>query len=182
MSSLTRATTDADPLVAETAATAVASAGRDHGAATTRYSTIDKVLILKEVSLFKAIPHETLAAFAALLAERWVAAGERIFAKGELGDCLYVVASGRVRIHDGDSTFKVRCARDFFGELSLLDAKPRSASASALEPTYLLRLDQTDFYSLLSEQSEIAHAINRALCQMVRSANASLASSAKGLS
>jgi hypothetical protein len=173
VSSLTRAAADPDPLVAETAALALVAANAGgHAAAAGQFSTIDKVLVLKDVSLFKSIPHEVLAHVAALLTDRWVAAGETVFAKGDLGDCLYVIALGRVRIHDGERTFKVLDARNFFGELSLLDAEPRSASVSAIEQSHLLRLGQADFYSLLSEQPEITHAINRALCGMVRSANA----------
>ncbi len=171
---LTRAAADPEALVAETAAAALsAMSGGGSDATTPSYSTIDKVLILRDVSLFKAIPHEVLASVAMLLTDRWAAPGERIFQKGDLGDCLYVIASGRVRVHDGDRTFKVLEARGFFGELSLLDTEPRSASVSAVEPAHLFRLGQADFYSLLSEQPTITHAINRALCQMVRSANAS---------
>jgi hypothetical protein len=172
--SLTRAATDPEPLVAETAAAALCAVGGGGSDATTpRYSTIDKVLVLRDVSLFQSIPHEVLASVAMLLTDRWAAPGEKIFEKGDLGDSLYVIASGRVRVHDGDRTFKLLDARSFFGELSLLDTEPRSASVSAVEPAHLFRLGQTDFYSLLSEQPTITHAINRALCQMVRSANAS---------
>jgi hypothetical protein len=171
---LTRAATDPDTLVAETAAAALAAINAGVcDAATPQYSTIDKVLVLRDVSLFKSIPHEVLASVAMLLTDRRAAPGERIFEKEDLGDCLYVIASGRVRVHDGDRTFKVLDARNFFGELSLLDTEPRSASVSAVEQTHLFRLGQADFYSLLSEQPNITHAINRALCQMVRSANGS---------
>jgi CRP-like cAMP-binding protein len=60
-----------------------------------------------------------------------------------------------------------------FGELSLLDAQPRAASATAVERTHLFRLAQSDFYALMSERPDITHAINRALCAMVRAADAS---------
>ena len=48
--------------------------------------TIERVLILKKVVIFEAIPHEVLVGIASLLTEHWVAAGERIFNKGEHGD------------------------------------------------------------------------------------------------
>ena len=172
---LTRAAKDPDHLVAETAVAALRAANEDKGAAPISefYLTIDKVLVLRSVSLFKAIPHEILAGVATLLTERWAEPGERIFEKGELGDCLYVIESGRVRVQDGDRILCHLEKHQFFGELSLLDAEPRSASVCAVERSHLFRLAQSDFYSLISERPEITHSINRVLCQMVRTANAS---------
>lgn len=174
LSVLRRASRDPSPLIAETAAAALRAANDAHATAAIaeRYLTIDKVLVLKNVSLFRAIPHEVLAGIATLLTERWAEPGERIFEKGELGDCLYVVESGQVRVQDGDRILGHLGKHEFFGELSLLDAEPRSASVFAAERSHFFRLAQSDFYSLISERSDITQAINRALCQMVRKANA----------
>jgi hypothetical protein len=169
---LERAAADTDALVAETANAVLGRSRPGATASGPAYLTIDKVAILRDVTLFRGIPHEVLAGVAALLVERWAEAGERIFARGEVGDCLYVVASGRVAVHDGERTLEHVGERQVFGELSLLDAKPRSASVTAVELTRLLRLSQADFYSLMGERPEITRAINRALCAMVRSANA----------
>ena len=117
---LSRAANDPDRLVSETAAAALNTANEG----TERYPTIGKVLMLRSVSLFKAIPHEILAGLATLLTDRWVEPGERIIEKGELGDCLYVIESGRVRVHDGDRILSYLQGHQFFGELSLLDAEP----------------------------------------------------------
>ena len=81
---------------------------------------VDKVVLLKRVTIFEAIPHEVLASVASLLTERWFAAGERIFDKGDLGDSLYVIGNGRVRVHDGELTLREMSKDEFFGELSLL--------------------------------------------------------------
>jgi hypothetical protein len=176
---LTRAAADPNGLVAETAAAALLPSNRDDDGATpggampARYLTIDKVVVLRDVRLFKAIPHQILSGVATLLTERWTAPGERIVEKGDLGDCLYIIASGRVRVHDGERTLRYLDKHQAFGELSLLDAEPRSASVSAVERTHLFRLAQADFYALMSERPEITQAINRVLCEMVRCANAS---------
>ena len=69
---------------------------------------------------------------------------------------------------DGDRVLRDYTTYEFFGELSLLDSEPRSASVVAVDPTQLLRLGQDDFYALMSERPEIARAINRALCGMIR--------------
>ena len=76
-------------------------------------------------------------------------------------------------MHDGDRVLAHLSKPEFFGELSLLDAEPRSASVTSVERSRLFRLAQADFYSLVSERPEITHAINRVLCRMVRKANAS---------
>ncbi|WP_437313681.1 cyclic nucleotide-binding domain-containing protein [Sorangium sp. So ce385] len=162
-----RAVNDPDPLVAETAAAQLGAPLKTAG-----YTTIDKVMVLHQANLFRAVPHQVLAGVAALLTEREVQPGERVVEKGELGDCLYVIASGRVRVHDGDRTFQQLGTHQVFGELSLLDASPRAASVTAVERTRLFRLEQGDFYALLSERPDMTRAINRALCAMVRAANA----------
>jgi hypothetical protein len=161
---------DSSSLVAETAA--ALRRAPDHAIAGPESLTIDRVVLLRNVGLFKEIPHEVLAGVAALLSERWVDAEERIFEKGDLGDCLYVIGSGRVRIHDGDYTLDYLQTHAVFGELSLLDAEPRSASVSAVERTHLFRLTQAAFYSLAGDRIEITRAINRVLCGKIRKANA----------
>ncbi len=173
IAALTRAVSDSNPLVAETAAAAgAASASADGEKALPRFPTIEKVIALREVGLFHAIPHQVLARVALLLAERWVASGELIIAKGDLGDCLYVIESGRVKVHDGDHVLGHLGQHQSFGELSLLDAEPRSASVSAVEPTHLFRLAQADFAALMAERPDIMQAVNRVLCHMVRHSNA----------
>jgi hypothetical protein len=170
---LGRAAAERDPLVAETAAAVLAasrqglsvpSAPADRPA----FITMDKVVLLKELSIFNAIPHEELVDVATLLADRWASPGERIVEQGEIGDCLYVIASGGVRVHDGERTLAQLKRKQFFGELSLLDAEPRAASVTATEDTHLFRLAQSDFYSLVADRPQIVQAINRGLCQMVR--------------
>lgn len=171
MEALTRAASEPDPCIADAAAEALAShlGGQvSGGPRPARYSIPSKVAILKQVSLFRAIPHEDLVGVASLLADHRAVAGEQIFEKGELGDCLYVLASGRVRVHDGDRTLGLLGENEFFGELSLLDVERRAASVSALEETHLFRLEQADFYALIAERPQIVRAVNRALCQMLR--------------
>jgi hypothetical protein len=169
---LTRAAADSDACVAEAAAEVLVASNPDWSdprlAEPPEYSIPSKVAILANVTLFRAIPHEELVGLASLLTDRSAMAGETVFEKGQLGDCLYVIASGEVRVHDGARTLGRLGPRQFFGELSLLDAEPRAASVSALERTHLFRLEQADFYSLLAERPHMVRAINRALSRMLR--------------
>jgi hypothetical protein len=173
---LKAALSDTEPLVAEIAAATLEASQRNGdnqiGKTPVPSTTIDKVLILKTVSIFEEIPHEELVGIASLLERRVFQQGDDIFEKGDVGDCLYVVESGRVNVHDGDRTFRHMGPNGFFGELALLDSKPRSATVTAVEPTSLFRLAQDDFYALMSEQPGISRSINRALCKIIRDLSA----------
>ena len=163
------ATRDPSPIVAQAARDNLEMArGGTNGAWLSRTSMIDKVSLLKAVSIFEAIPHEILLSVAALLTEHRLTSGEPIFNKGDPGDSLYVIREGCVRVHEGDRTLRQMSKCDFFGELSLLDSEPRAACVTAVEPTQVFRLAQDSFYALMSEQPVIARAINRELCRKLR--------------
>jgi CRP-like cAMP-binding protein len=77
-------------------------------------------------------------------------AGEILFKRGDPGDAFYVVESGRVRVftldeEENELTLNALGAGEAFGELALVDDRPRSASVAALEPTTLRRLQRGDF-------------------------------------
>ena len=131
-------------------------------------STIEKVIILKDVDLFAETPDELLAEVAGLLAEVEFAQGQAIFGKGDSGDSLYIIVSGEVRVHDGDYVINTLGESQVFGEMALLDPEPRMASATAETDALLLRLDQEPFYELMDTRSEVARGIIRVLSARLR--------------
>jgi CRP/FNR family transcriptional regulator, cyclic AMP receptor protein len=94
------------------------------------------------------------------------------YAKGELGDSLYIIITGKLRVDDDDHLLNYLDESDVFGEMALLDAEPRVASVTAVEPTHLLRLDQAPFYELIADRPEVAigllHVLTRHLRARVR--------------
>ena len=64
--------------------------------------TIEKAMVLNEVDLFSGLPGDLLSDMAAAAEEMDVPAGHAVTAKGERSSAMYVVASGRVRVHEGD--------------------------------------------------------------------------------
>lgn len=122
-------------------------------------STIEKVLILKGVSIFAATPDEILVDVTALLEEVELAAGQTLFEKGDIGACMYIVVDGRVRVHDGERTLDQLGEGDVFGEMAVLDAAPRVASVTGLEATRLLRLDQDALYDVMADRIEVVRGI-----------------------
>lgn len=128
----------------------------------------EKVSILKTVGIFADTPDDILSEVAVLLEEVDSQAGETVFAKGDMGTSMYIIVGGRVRVHDGERTLNHLGARDVFGEMALVDSQPRSASVTAVEDTWLLRLDQEAFYRLVDERSEVARGVIRVLSRHLR--------------
>ena len=131
-------------------------------------TTTERVTILKTVSIFAKTPDDILAEIASLLEEVPINAGETVFEKGEMGTSMYVIAGGRVRVHDGERTLNYLGECDVFGEMALVDSQPRSASVTAVEDTKLLRLDQDPFYRLMDERSEVSRGVIRVLSRHLR--------------
>jgi CRP/FNR family transcriptional regulator, cyclic AMP receptor protein len=130
--------------------------------------TLEKMLLLKSASLFSHVPEPILFEIASIVKDEIMLEGEQIIQKDDLGDCMYIIASGRVRVHDGAQTIAWLGEKDVFGELALLDSEPRNASVTAEEETYVLRLDQTTFYELTSDYPEVLRGIIRFLSQRLR--------------
>jgi CRP/FNR family cyclic AMP-dependent transcriptional regulator len=156
-----------DHLVRETAGWIHQSttAGRGDGR---MLSTIEKVIILKTVSIFAETSDEILAEVAAIATETAGPAGANIFEKGDSGDSMYMIASGRVRVHDGARTLNDLVTGNVFGEMAVLDPQPRSASVTAIEDTQLLRLDQQALYELIDDRPEVARGLLQVLSQHLR--------------
>ena len=114
------------------------------------------------------MPPSELTHLADITQEVVYTAKDTIIRQGEHGDSMFLIAEGEVRIHLGDTDLAVLKAKDYFGEMSILDGEPRSASATAVTDCLLLRINQTDFYSILSHHTEVALTIIRTLTRRLR--------------
>jgi serine phosphatase RsbU (regulator of sigma subunit) len=134
--------------------------------------TAERIGILKNIEIFQNIPENVIVFLADRLIEIHVNAGELIFEKGSVGDCMYIIFHGRVKIHSEEITLAELNSGDFFGEFSLIDNAPRSASVTAIENgTVLLQLNQDDFFALLSMQVDVSKRILQTIIQRLRSQN-----------
>lgn len=132
---------------------------------------IEKVLLLKNTNIFKEVAEHILVNVAEITRELELIKGERLFKKGDIGDKMYIIASGKISIHDGDHVFSYLEEYGIFGELALLDPTPRSASATAEEDCLLLYIDQHPFFELLSSYPEVAKGILTILGSRLRAQN-----------
>ncbi len=136
-----------------------------------RLLLIEKVLVLKSLNLFKDTPENILADLAPLMKEMQYEQGTEIFKEGETGDCMYIIQQGNIKIHKGNTTLAILKEKEVFGELSLLDADTRSASATADTDCILYKIDQEPFYELMDERPEVAKGFIKILCQRLRTMN-----------
>jgi CRP/FNR family cyclic AMP-dependent transcriptional regulator len=111
---------------------------------------MSKIDLLRNVPLFAGLSDQDLDALAGSLGKRTFAKNMIIFHQGSLGQTLYIIESGKVRIFlvsesGQETTLNIYGAGDVFGEFSLLDGLPRSAGAVAMEKTVTLTLSRKDF-------------------------------------
>ena len=119
------------------------------------------VALLTDVPLFQLIDDQERATLADLMSTRSFEKGETIFEEGQPGETLFVIHQGRVQVFcHSDSGEKIVLAEnepgDVFGEISLLDGGPRTASAVAIEPTRALTIDREKLYELVQRQPHVA--------------------------
>jgi len=132
---------------------------------------IEKVLLLKSLDIFRETPENILADVAVLLSEKEYEQGALIFKENEIGDCMYIIHKGTVNIHKGATTLALLKEKEVFGELSLLDAETRSASATAQADCFLYEIKQEPFYDLMEARPEVMKGIMKMLCKRLRAQN-----------
>jgi len=94
-----------------------------------------------------------------------------IFAQGQEGRSLYIVVAGKVRVHLEDKDLAILDKGSCFGEMSLFDAEPRSASVTAITSCDCLVLTQQQLYEAIDETPDIAVNIIRLLSRRIRTQN-----------
>lgn len=129
---------------------------------------LERVILLKSVPLFSELSGESLYPIAEIAEELRVGQGTVLFEEGDVGTYLYVVVRGEVEILKNGAPLARRKARDAFGEMALLDERPRSATAVAREDTELLRIGGEPFSDLLDQNPEISRGLIRVLLSYVR--------------
>ena len=116
---------------------------------------------LKNLSLFQDLDPPALSTLAALLVSTKISARAVIFRESSDSDALYIVQTGQIVISkhvQGEVDIVLTRFRsgDFFGEMGLFDAAPRSATAHAETDSILLRLDRKAFQQILADYPEMA--------------------------
>jgi uncharacterized membrane protein len=128
---------------------------------------------LRSVPLFSSLDDQTATALRSLLKFKDVSSGTQLFRKGETGDAMYLVESGRVKIsitdEDGkELTLAENAQGDFFGEMALIDGRQRSADARVIEDARLAVLARQEFLTFVRSSPDMALEMLAALTDRLR--------------
>jgi CRP/FNR family transcriptional regulator/CRP/FNR family cyclic AMP-dependent transcriptional regulator len=141
--------------------------------------------LLRRIDLFADLTDREADTVLELMREKSVGRGATVFHQHDSGGGLYLILAGQVKItrtgRDGrDVTVAVLDEGNFFGEMSLLDGQPRSASATALQATRLLVLDREHFQRHVLAQPRIVAKLLRELSKRLRGADQAIENLALG--
>jgi CRP/FNR family cyclic AMP-dependent transcriptional regulator len=128
---------------------------------------------IRSVTLFASLQDQAAEELVTLLQSRNVSEGTLLFRAGEKGDAMYLIQSGRVRIAvddaDGQQIVLAELAQgDFFGEMSLIDGKQRSADAHVIEDAQLAVLSRENFLRYINTHPGVALEMLSAVFQRLR--------------
>ena len=137
-------------------------------------TSVDRLLFVRGVPIFKELRDDFLVRLASIMDELSFPTRHTIFTQGQEGRSLYILVSGRVKVHIGNRELARLEQGACFGEMSLFDAEPRSASITTLEPCECLMLTQQQLYEAIDETPGIAVNIIRLLSRRIRELNIKL--------
>jgi HEAT repeat protein len=166
---------DADPLVRETAREALARLKGDGSMETLQtVSTMERILLLREVPLFGDLSPDDLKQIADIARERWYTGGAYLCREGEEGDEMFILVSGSVKIvwqtAHSEKVLATRRAGDFIGEMAIIESGRRMATVRADEDVRALAIDGSAFKAILRDRPEVALGVMRGLSRRLREA------------
>ncbi len=131
--------------------------------------------LLAHIPLFESLTPQDIDALSNRLEEITYAEGQVIFKQGEEGSSLFIIDDGAVEISYGEGRGRVALASlfngQYFGELSLFDGAPRSATATAAKPSRLIRLDREDLVDFVNKNPSAALRIIAEMSDRLRQTN-----------
>jgi CRP/FNR family transcriptional regulator, cyclic AMP receptor protein len=133
----------------------------------------DRLSLLRNHPLFRDLPPTVIEQLGSYMKTRRVARGTTIFSKGDPGSGLMGVLSGTVKISvasaDGkDIVLNIFHEGDVFGEIALLDGRPRTADATAMSDCELIVIERRDFVRFLTSNPEVTLKFIEILCSRLR--------------
>lgn len=129
-----------------------------------------KAALVEKIPLFAGLSAKEANQIAKLVSEIEVPAGTRVATAGEPGAELFMIVDGEAAVSTKPRRTVVLKAGDFFGEMSLIDGEPRSATVDATTPMRLLVLDQRNFWQVLDVTPSIVRKVMQTLSRRVREA------------
>src|SRR5712671_4018355 len=131
--------------------------------------------LISKIDFFSGLDEKILRKLSDACIMRQFTKNETIVRQGEMGLGLYLIAKGRVKVDREQGGVRIQVAElgpeQFFGEMSLLDNKPRSATVTGIEDTECLLLTRDSFVRLMNKYPEIPIRMAKVLAERLREAN-----------
>lgn len=130
--------------------------------------TKDRAEIVRNTQIFRDASDAVIKHVVDNLKEVPLKNDETLFFKGDRGHAMYIIASGSVKVHDGDYIFDTLKQGHVFGEYSLIDEETRSATITGAEDSLLLSLNRDAFYKMMNDHQEVLHGILQLMVARLR--------------
>ncbi len=148
-------------------------------------SLMERILFLKRVPLFADLSPADLKQVAAIAQEASFSDGTALTREGDVGDVMFMVISGEVRVITGQAQKEIELARrkagEYVGEMALISKEPRIATLIAVGDVRALCIDQKSFESLLRDRPDVSLVVIQILCKRLKEASKRLHDQASGL-
>lgn len=137
-------------------------------------TTVEKMIFLNSVDIFKDIPLDNLMTIAGIAREESYTKNTVIFEEGEEGDSLYLIIEGNVSVkkkgNRDEELIAILGASQCVGEMAILSDEPRTATVETMEDTNLLAINKNSFKTIVRKNPEIAFHIFNILVHRMRGA------------
>ncbi len=147
-------------------------------------ATENLIEFLSNISFFSEVNKASLKHLSTVLEEETFRKNKLVFEKDSVGEYMYIIVSGSVKVHEKNHVFGHMLAGECFGEYALIDNNKRSASITTLEETTVLKIDRAHFFELISNDIGFSQGILSVLIKRHRNIDIiqeNLASSKKAL-
>ncbi len=170
---LRRLAREGPPTVASQARGALRGEAAEEEEMETELTTLDKVLFLRKVELFRELDVRALTAIVTVAEERTAEPGVFLCRQGDEGESMFFIVAGAVQVlRDGPDGDSVELAEvgppEVLGEMALFEDKPRTASLCARERTTYLEISRVGFQGIMSEYPQVGAAASRTLSHRLR--------------
>lgn len=144
------------------------------------FSLVEKAIIIKKIYIFDGLSLEELKLVAEVCEEVFYNKDEVVIREGDCSDALFLILSGSVNIVKGQNTSKKFILNtlekgDYFGEMSMFDGEPHSATVVTLEDSHFLLIRKEHLFDIIDIVPEIAFGIIKVLSQRLRAADKKMA-------
>lgn len=129
------------------------------------------IKVLRKVFLFQNLPDHLVKQLSESIIIKEYSSDTAIIEKGDEGNTMFVIITGKVKIHDGNEKVAEINEGSFFGEMALLDGEPRSMSVTSIEPTVVAIIHRNDFFNVLNDFPAISKNIITQLTRQLRTQN-----------